>query len=689
VPNCSTPGRKRTEERDEGSRTIDARAVGCYGREVLGVGLDRRRGDAIHCRWRHDGRLASVAVLLATILTVIVVLDVFGSGQAWAGGSSTSSAVPSVVVTPASGLHDGQTLAVTVSHVPPGSTLLAAECSPRALEIGEDGCENHRNAVFFADSAGDAATRLDATSTISTAVGRQSCVPASCLVGVVRFTSPTAEEIVGVAGLHFSSTACRGGTQCEAAPPVPATVRMPFRSVTGSRGGMRITPLAPFSAAVVAGAGGDVASPTAITGPYQPRPATVVSAFTAGPPAVRGLRGEGLIALSMDGPGTDWASNADKAVVVSVRVDGRPWQQIVLFEGSTPFTYAGFVGPLRTGRHRVSVRVDTGRSTTGQYVPTVELYRVRLRVVAPTSSMYLLEKYAPVIYGRSDSASSDTQLLTYGTATALAGGATELSYVSVWSHEDAGTSFVPFLEWGEWGRMTDITGTVSLEVSPTGAISHSMYDWCGCQPGFPENRDSLLETSVPFHGRYFDGTHIIVRNASGNDYQSEVGSTGFRFQQAVVTGPSAGQPREAVMDAHPWTYQVMAQEVRSWYLDRSTAATSPQPGAPRQYAVVSLDTSVVGASAIAVALRQSGSATWYQSDMGSGAPLYTGGLGRTVIKLPVGWQRHTITGVRLRVYPAAATSSLTVASLNVLGLTARFHVVRIPSPSPEILPGTS
>jgi hypothetical protein len=142
------------------------------------------------------------------------------------------------------------------------------------------------------------------------------------------------------------------------------------------------------------------------------------------------------------------------------------------------------------------------------------------------------------------------------------------------------------------------------------------------------------------------------------------------------------------MDVHPWTYQVMAEEVRSWYLDRSTAATSPQPGAARQYAIVSLDTSVAGASAVAVALRLSGSARWYQSDMGSGAPLYTGGLGRTVIKLPVGWEHRRITGVRLRVYPAAATSSLRVASLKVFGLTAQFTVARIPSPSPEILPGT-
>src|SRR6202044_3769185 len=153
--------------------------------------------------------------------------------------------------------------------------------------------------------------------------------------------------------------------------------------------------------------------------------------------------------------------------------------------------------------------------------PAVALYSIRLLVVAPHNPVYLLEKYAPVVYGRANSAASDTQLLTYGTSTSLGGGSTALSYETVWTHEDAGTSFVPFLEWGEWGRMTDITGTVSLDVSATGAISHATYNWCGCEPGFPSGRDSLQEVSAPFHGRYFDGTHMIVRNASGNDYQSD------------------------------------------------------------------------------------------------------------------------------------------------------------------------
>jgi hypothetical protein len=179
---------------------------------------------------------------------------------------------------------------------------------------------------------------------------------------------------------------------------------------------------------------------------------------------------------------------------------------------------------------------------------------------------------------------------------------------------------------------------------------------------------------------------MILRNASGNDYQSVVNATGFRFQQPAVVGPPAGQPREAIMDTHPWTYRVMADEVRYWYLDRSTNPLSGQPGDSRQYAIISLDTSS-NASTVGVALRLAGSSTWYRSDMGSGAPLYGGGLGRTVVKLPLGWELRRITGVQLDVYPASAAGSMKLNSFKVLGLTPGFRVLHIHTPAPAVVPG--
>jgi hypothetical protein len=71
--------------------------------------------------------------------------------------------------------------------------------------------------------------------------------------------------------------------------------------------------------------------------------------------------------------------------------------------------------------------------------------------------------------------------------------------------------------------------------------------------------------------------------------------------------------------------------------------------------------------------------------MGSGALLYTGGLGRTVVKLPVGWESHKITGVQLVVYPGAAAATLYVHSFELLGLTPGFGAARISTPTPTIV----
>lgn len=620
-------------------------------------------------------------VLVAATAVASSLLPALALPAAATGSPAASS--PTISITPTSGLTDGQDVHISARGLQPREALLAVECSPAALSIGEDGCENHRNAVFLADGAGTAAARLVVTSTISTAVGAVSCMTSTCLLGVVKLPR---EQILTASAIRFSSTTCHGGTNCEDAPPVPTTRRTPGRAapVPMPSGGhaIGVAPGSPRSLVLAAALAGNLHAPSAVTGPAAP--ADRHPRMPSKP-----VTGEGLLQLTMRAPGTSWASATDKAVVVQARVGSGPWQQIVLFAGARPFTYAGFAGALTTGRHRLTVRVNASLSTTGRHIPVVRLLQARLRVVAPSNPSYLLERYAPVVFGRSDSASSDTQLLTYGTVTPLGAGSFHLAYETVWTHEDAGTSFVPLLEWGEWGRMTDITATASLDVSASGAISDPMYNWCGCGPGFPQNRVSLQEVMKPFTGRYYDKTHMIVRNASGNDYQSEVGTTRFRFQQAAVTGPASGESRDEAMDASPWTYRFMEQEIRYWYLDRSTNPLSPQPGVTAQYAIVDLDTSSAGVSAIGVGLRLGNSTRWYRNDFGSGIPLFTGGHHRTVVKLPVGWQRSPITGVELRVSPASAASSLTVSSFEVLALDNRYRVHRVPTPSVQVVPAAA
>jgi hypothetical protein len=367
-------------------------------------------------------------------------------------------------------------------------------------------------------------------------------------------------------------------------------------------------------------------------------------------------------------------------------------QQFVLFWGASPFVYAGFAGPVRTS-HDYSVKIAVERSASHGglsrpapgLTPQVVVLASALEVVSPTNPQYLAYTYSPVMYGRSTSALHDVPLLTYANVSPAGDGANLVSYVVVWSHEDAGTGFLPFLEWGSWGRMTDIENAISFTVARDGAVSGARYLWGG-EPatGFPDSQTALKEADESFAGTWW-GHHPVLRDATGNNDFSDRGTTPFRFQLAPVAAPPAGQTRDAAMDANPFTYGVMAEEMSRWYADVSTSPSSPDPGQAEQYAIVDLDTSGKGVSSVAVDLRLSGYSQWFRSDLGWGYPLVTTGHVRTVVKLPLGWSSSSIIGAQVVVEPPSAAPSVSVHSLHVERFTGA-TVVQVPVPLVVVLP---
>jgi hypothetical protein len=616
------------------------------------------------------GRGGRAAVVFAALVaaTSAIALPVSAASSLRAGGASTGEATH-VTVSPSKNLDSGELVSVSVSGEPAGATLLAVECSPVAVTIGEDGCENRSNAVSFAGPGG-ASVNLRVFASINTAVGVLTC-GSTCLVAAVRLSAGNAVSIVGAVGISFE----QGGPSTSGqGPPAPPAWQSPPGVPTGK------VLLAGQSAGLTlqAGVAGDLASPAAVTGAGVTLPADRV------PP--QPVTGVALLQLVLAAPATSWASATDTAAVVDVKVRNGPVQQIVLFAGSRPFTYAAQFGDLSTGSQQVSVTVD-GTLSNSRAPLEVRLIASRLSIVAPSNPAYLAMQYAPIVYGRPDSAASDTPLLSFVQESAAAGaaaGTERLVYTTIWSKEDAGTSFVPWLELGEWGRMTDITETVALEVTPAGAIVDPTYDSCGCSATYPVNRTSPKEEEVPFHGQRY-GTHLIVRNASGNDYQDDTGSSTFRMEQPPVPGPVTGAVRETVMDAHPWTYRVAAEELSRWYADGSTSPTSPEIGDSRQYAIVDLSVVTRQTDAVGVAIELKGSTTWYSNDFSSGYSLYDGGHGRTVVKLPLGWESSGIAAVRLVEYPSSAGASIKDVHLDVLALTEYFGLAFVPSPAPVVL----
>ena len=399
------------------------------------------------------------------------------------------------------------------------------------------------------------------------------------------------------------------------------------------------------------------------------------------------LTGEGLLRLRMSGPGTSWVDAANTSVVVEAAVDGGTPQTFVLFAGAAPYTYSGFTGPLTTGSHDVTVSVRPDLSVTSG-TPTVLILSVELVVVLPSDPGYLALAHAPVLYGRGVNAHSDTPLLTYAQSSPQGGG-TRIEYTQIWSNEDAGTGIAPVLLWGGYGRTSDIETTVIANLDSGGAVTSATYQTCAaCGPDYPENQVGLDHSYATFAGSYFGG-HPIVRDATGNNVLKDAGTTAFRFQSALSAAPAPDQTRESAMDASPVANMVMGTEMRREQATYSEDPLEPAAGDARQYAIVDLDTTPTGTRAVAVAIKLQGDPHWYTNDFSTGySGYYTGGHGRTAVKLPLDWHSRKITKVQLVLYPKtpppATAPSIVVHNFRVLEIRSDYTTAyrsSVPAPS--------
>jgi hypothetical protein len=640
-------------------------------------------------------------------------------------GTALTSELTSLSVAPARGLVDGERVRVRISGGTYGTTYVVAECGPKALLLllnpsasPQDGCDSRHNTLVTVGTNGAAATTLALTAVLTTALGGTNCLKTACFLAVYALHYLGGARLL-VHTLGFAVNACSAPGSCRVpadawdpslgAPPAVSRAASRLVSRRGPGGlGMRpgasptdgpgtpVTPAKPLIVALQAAQAGELTAIGSVTGPYSPGEALTGQPLTSTSTTLPA--GEGLLRLALEAPGTSWGPGEPSSTVVDATLRDATTgkllsrQQFVAFWGARPFVYAGFTGPVRTPDHySLSIAVEPPASQGGLShpapgrTPVIRLLASALLVVSPDNPQYLAYAYAPVMYGRSTSALHDVPLLMYGHVQPETGGGHLISYVAVWSHEDAGTGFLPFVEWGRWGRMTDIEQVITLTVAPDGQVPKAEYLWGGEPPtGFPDSQSALEEKNVPFAGAWW-GHHPVLRDATGNNDMSDQGATRFRFQLAPVAAPGPGQLRDSVMDANPWTYKVMAEELARWYADGSTNPASPQPGQAGQYAIIDMDTSGRRVSSVAVNLRLSGYPQWFRSDLGWGFPLVGVGHVRTVVKLPIGWSKSQVTAVQVAVEPPSAAQTVVVRSLRI----ERFNgttVERVAAPAPQVVP---
>jgi hypothetical protein len=391
-------------------------------------------------------------------------------------------------------------------------------------------------------------------------------------------------------------------------------------------------------------------------------PATASAAerasFTARQP------GEAKLTVTADAPGTDWGKAGSESAVVRIELDGRYNQDVVLFEGARRFAYDVSLGPASRGHHTVTASFDAAKSPAGATT-------AKVRALAPSmAESSLAQRYSPVVYGRDlpeipgryENNRTDVPLLTYHEVRDDGAGNTVIEYTVIWSNEDGGTNTPALM--ARWGRTTDIEWVYRITLSPAGEVLSEVYQ-------APDH-----ETKA-FTGARL-GDHPMLETGTINNNMVQVddpeASTGYRFIPDASQALPAGRAREAVMDANPWTYQVMAKEmIREGKVEPVASPDTPEMSDQRNYLFAEVDKNTAYASPppagswAGTALQAKVGDRWYSSN--HAVPdwsIQRDDPAATTIELPPGATAADVTAVKAVAVPVGTPGDyrIDVTSLN-------------------------
>jgi hypothetical protein len=234
----------------------------------------------------------------------------------------------------------------------------------------------------------------------------------------------------------------------------------------------------------------------------------------------------------------------------------------------------------------------------------------------------LVARFAPVLYGRNlpeipgdyENNHTDVPLLAYHTSAADPAGNRTIEYTVIWSNEDGGTNTPALM--ARWGRTTDIEWIYRVTVDARGRR-------------VSDASQAANHATLPFDG-VREGDHPLLQTATANNNTSAVLdpalTSGYRFFLDTGESLPAGRAREVEMDLHPWSYQVMAEEMaREGKVEPAASPDTPEMSDQRDYlfAEIKKATSYPGGApasgawvGTAVQVKLNGSDRWYSSNHG-------------------------------------------------------------------------
>lgn len=358
---------------------------------------------------------------------------------------------------------------------------------------------------------------------------------------------------------------------------------------------------------------------------------------------VLGAPAEVTATLTASCAGCDWGKSGREAAVLELKIDGTYSQHLYLTRGAPATEYRVALGRLARGAHRLSVAFDAGASARG--VRTASVAAPAISWTASGSAAELALAHAPVLHARPDTLGrfSDVPLVMWYEREATPQG-TRLRYSVIFSNEDGGTPSDRLM--ATWGRLTDIEYVYGVELDGQGrAVSEEF-----------QGRNHKL---VPFSGRH-EAAHPLLYVVTDNNMVDDHGESTLRFSLAPIPFELANTSREAVMDAHPWTYRVsIAEARREERVDEGARPADRKIPDPQRFATLEACAPAQDATiAFSVGVRGAGGELrWFDSDGGRKEFRITRrphefptGCFRGAVALPANVAATDVVGLRFRAF---------------------------------------
>jgi hypothetical protein len=226
---------------------------------------------------------------------------------------------------------------------------------------------------------------------------------------------------------------------------------------------------------------------------------------------------------------------------LSLKLDDRETQHVLLTPGTGRTGYETLVGPLPAGRHTLAVE----RSPLWAWPGGLTVTGMVARVVTPASDESAILRFSPTLGVRADTigTASDIPLVMYAEDDRR-NGRGWIRYSVIISNEDGGTP--PPALMARWGRTTDIERVYEIEVDGARVVS---------------DRFQGPDHEVRAFAGVRDGQHPYLLVATLNNMFLDRGRSLVSLRLVPRTVNLERRTRESLMDDNPWIYPVMAREL--------------------------------------------------------------------------------------------------------------------------------